>query len=166
MPPAGAGNEVQKAVQADNKEDHTCQVLGDQGSSSHNWILLCVECSNGPLSSAAVPGCEGSVLPIVFAFDAMCVSFEMKSGLKKSSLMANGKLLTIKSQSLSEMSYISTMTKFRAEQTLAATLTARAEWLNQGSKSLTRSDRSASCRRQLLGANRIGVSYALCAGRS
>src|ERR1700719_2755464 len=92
----GQGNEVQKAVQADNKEDHTCQVLGDQGNGSHNWILLCVECSNGSLSPAAVPGCAGSVLPILFAFDAACVSFEMKGGLTKSNLVANGKLLTIK----------------------------------------------------------------------
>jgi hypothetical protein len=55
------------------------------------------------------------------------LSFEMKSGLKKSSLVANGKLLTIRSQSLSKMSDISTMTKFRAEQALVARLTARAE---------------------------------------
>src|SRR5258708_4664144 len=39
-PRRGQGNEVQKAVQAENKKDHTCQVLGDQGSGSHNWILL------------------------------------------------------------------------------------------------------------------------------
>src|SRR5258707_7293609 len=39
-PGRGKGNEVQEAVQAENKEDHTCQVLGDQGSGSHNWILL------------------------------------------------------------------------------------------------------------------------------
>ena len=51
----------------------------------------------------------------------------MKDGLKKSSLVANGKLLTIKSQPLSEMSDISTMTKFRAEQALLAGLTAQAE---------------------------------------
>jgi hypothetical protein len=42
------------------------------------------------------------------------------------------------------MSDISTMTKFRAEQALVARLTARAEWLNQGFKSLTRSNHSAS----------------------
>jgi hypothetical protein len=51
----------------------------------------------------------------------------MKDGLKKSSLVANGKLLKIKSQPLSKMSDISTMTKFRAEQALVASLTARAE---------------------------------------
>src|SRR5258707_4294607 len=39
-PGRGQGNEVQEAVQAENKEDHTCQVSGDQGSGSHNWILL------------------------------------------------------------------------------------------------------------------------------
>jgi hypothetical protein len=60
-------------------------------------------------------------------FDATCLSFEMKSGLKKSRLVANGKLLTIRSQPLSTMSDISTMTKFRAEQALVARLTARAE---------------------------------------
>jgi hypothetical protein len=68
-----------------------------------------------------------SVLPIEVALDAMYGSFEIKDGLKKSSLLANGKLLTIKSQPFSEMSHISTMTKFRAEQALAATLTAQAE---------------------------------------
>jgi hypothetical protein len=47
----------------------------------------------------------------------------MKRGLKKSSLVANGKLLTIKSQSLSKMSDVSTMTKFRTEQALVASLT-------------------------------------------
>jgi len=47
--------------------------------------------------------------------------------LKKSNLVANGKLLKIKSQPLSKMSDISTMTKFRAEQALVASLTARAE---------------------------------------
>jgi hypothetical protein len=51
----------------------------------------------------------------------------MKYGLKKSNLVANGKLLKIKSQPLSKMSDISTMTKFRAEQALVASLTARAE---------------------------------------
>jgi hypothetical protein len=51
----------------------------------------------------------------------------MKDGLKKSSLLANAKLLTIKSQPLSEMSDISTMTKFRAEQALVASLTVRIE---------------------------------------
>jgi hypothetical protein len=51
----------------------------------------------------------------------------MKDGLKKSNLVANGKLLIIKSQPLSEMSDISTMTKFRAEQALVASLAARAE---------------------------------------
>jgi hypothetical protein len=34
--------------------------------------------------------------------------------------MTNGKLLTIKSQPLSKMADISTMTKFRAEQPMAA----------------------------------------------
>jgi hypothetical protein len=87
----------------------------------------------------------------------------MKDGLKKRNLVANGKLLTIKSQPLSPMSDISTMTKGRAEQALVARLT---RGLNEGSNPLTRSDRSASCGRRLLGANRIGVSYALCAGRS
>jgi len=51
----------------------------------------------------------------------------LKHGLKKSNLVANGKLLKIKSQPLSKMSDISTMTKFRAEQALVASLTARAE---------------------------------------
>jgi hypothetical protein len=40
----------------------------------------------------------------------------MKDGLKKGNSVANGKLLKIKSQPLSKMSYISTMTNFRAEQ--------------------------------------------------
>jgi len=71
-------------------------------------------------------------LPIVFAFDAMCVSFEMKRGLKKSSVVANGKLLTTKSQPSTKMSGVSTMTKFRTEQALVASLTAR------GMKDLTR----------------------------
>jgi len=31
----GHGNEVQKAVQAENKEDHTCQVSCDCGNGSH-----------------------------------------------------------------------------------------------------------------------------------
>jgi hypothetical protein len=39
-----------------------------------------------------------------------------KSGLKKSNLVANGKLLTPKSQSLLKMSDISAMAKFRPEQ--------------------------------------------------
>jgi hypothetical protein len=51
----------------------------------------------------------------------------MKDGLKKSSLVANGKLLTIKSQALSKMSGISTMAKFRAGQVPVANLTARVE---------------------------------------
>jgi hypothetical protein len=51
----------------------------------------------------------------------------LKHGLKKSNLVANGKLLKIKSQPPSKMSDISTMTKFRAEQALVASLTARAE---------------------------------------
>src|SRR6267378_5847173 len=38
-----------------------------------------VECSNRSLSSTAVPGCVESVLLIVFAFDAMCVSFEKRA---------------------------------------------------------------------------------------
>jgi hypothetical protein len=42
-------------------------------------------------------------------------------------LVANGKLLTIKSQPLSKMSDIPAMTKFRAEQALVTSLTARAE---------------------------------------
>jgi hypothetical protein len=50
----------------------------------------------------------------------------MKDGLKKSSLVANRKLLTIKSQTLSKMSGISTMTEFRAGQVPVASLTARA----------------------------------------
>ena len=40
----------------------------------------------------------------------------MKDTLKKSSFMANGKLLTIKSQPSFKMSDMSTMTKFRSEQ--------------------------------------------------
>jgi hypothetical protein len=51
----------------------------------------------------------------------------MKDGLKKSSLVANGKLLTTKSQPLSKMSDMSAMPNFRAEQALVANLTARAE---------------------------------------
>jgi len=39
----------------------------------------------------------------------------MKARLEKSSLVANGKLLTIKSQSLLEMPEISTMMEIRAE---------------------------------------------------
>jgi len=42
----------------------------------------------------------------------------MKDGLKKCNLAANSKLLKIKSQPLSKMLDISTMTKFRAEQAL------------------------------------------------
>src|SRR5260370_28667859 len=36
----GKGNEVQEAVEAENKKDHACQISGDYGSSSHNWVLL------------------------------------------------------------------------------------------------------------------------------
>jgi len=64
---------------------------------------------------------------MVFAFDAMCISPEMETGLWRSSLVANRKLLTIKKQPLYKMADISTMTKFRAEQALVATLMARAE---------------------------------------
>jgi hypothetical protein len=38
--------------------------------------LNAVTVLNRSLSSTAVAGCVESVLPIVFAFDAMCVSFE------------------------------------------------------------------------------------------
>src|ERR1700757_2839027 len=36
----GQGNEVQKAVQAENKEDHARQISGDCGNGSHNRVLL------------------------------------------------------------------------------------------------------------------------------
>jgi uncharacterized metal-binding protein YceD (DUF177 family) len=52
----------------------------------------------------------------------------VKDGLKKSRLVANGKLLTIRSQQLLQMSDISTMTKFRAERTLVVDLTTETEW--------------------------------------
>jgi hypothetical protein len=51
----------------------------------------------------------------------------MKDGLKKRNLTANGKLLKIRSQPSLTMPDISTMTKFRAEQTMVAGLTARGE---------------------------------------
>src|SRR5713101_1084395 len=34
------GNEVQEAVQAENKEDHARQISGDCGSGFHNRLLL------------------------------------------------------------------------------------------------------------------------------
>jgi hypothetical protein len=41
MPPRrGKGNEVQEAVQAEDKKDHTNQISGDYGSSFHNRVLL------------------------------------------------------------------------------------------------------------------------------
>ena len=49
-----------------------------------------------------------------------------KVGLRKSSLVANGKLLTTKAQSSTKMSDFLTMSKVCAEHTLVATLTARA----------------------------------------
>ena len=49
----------------------------------------------------------------------------MKGGLKKSSLMTNGKSLTTKSQPSTEMSGVSTMTKFRTEQIMVARLAVR-----------------------------------------
>jgi hypothetical protein len=51
----------------------------------------------------------------------------MKDGLTNGNLVANGKLVKIRSQPLPKMSDISTMMKFRAEQALVASLTARAE---------------------------------------
>src|SRR6202051_661126 len=36
----GKGNEVQEAVEAENKKDHARQMSGDYGSDSHNWVLL------------------------------------------------------------------------------------------------------------------------------
>src|SRR4029077_18228773 len=39
-PRRGQGNEVQKAVQAENKEDHARQIAGDCGNGSHNRVLL------------------------------------------------------------------------------------------------------------------------------
>jgi len=48
----------------------------------------------------------------------------MKDAFKKSNLVANSKLLKIKKQPLSKMLDISTMTKFRADQTLVVSLTA------------------------------------------
>jgi hypothetical protein len=50
-----------------------------------------------------------------------------QSGFRQSSLVANIKLLTIKDQSFSKMPDMSTMTKFRAGQTLVANLMARVE---------------------------------------
>jgi hypothetical protein len=50
----------------------------------------------------------------------------MKVKLKVSTLVAIGKLLTIKNQSLPKLSDIPTMTKFRAEQMVLGKLTARA----------------------------------------
>jgi len=48
----------------------------------------------------------------------------MKDAFKKSNLVAKSKLLKIKNQPLSKMLDISTMTKFRADQTLVVSLTA------------------------------------------
>src|SRR6202049_659252 len=39
-PRRGQGNEVQKAVQAENKKDHARQISGDCGNGSHDRILL------------------------------------------------------------------------------------------------------------------------------
>jgi hypothetical protein len=39
-PGRGKGNEVQEAVQAENKKDYARQISGDCGSGSHNWVLL------------------------------------------------------------------------------------------------------------------------------
>src|SRR5258705_14016379 len=39
-PRRGKWNEVQEAVQAENKEDHARQISGDCGSGSHNRVLL------------------------------------------------------------------------------------------------------------------------------
>src|SRR5437660_3823949 len=36
----GKGNEVQEAVQPNNKKDHARQISGDYGSGSHNLVLL------------------------------------------------------------------------------------------------------------------------------
>src|SRR5260370_5376452 len=36
----GKWNEVQEAVQAENKKDHASQILGDCGSGFHNRVLL------------------------------------------------------------------------------------------------------------------------------
>src|SRR5579862_6334847 len=36
----GHGNEVQEAVQAENKKDYARQISGDYGSGSHNRVLL------------------------------------------------------------------------------------------------------------------------------
>jgi hypothetical protein len=51
----------------------------------------------------------------------------MKDGLKKSNLVANGKLLKIKGQPLLTLSDVSTMTKFRAEQAHVAANSTTAE---------------------------------------
>src|ERR1700730_15673939 len=41
MPPGGGrGNEVQEAVQAENKKDHARQISGNCGSGFHNRVLL------------------------------------------------------------------------------------------------------------------------------
>src|SRR5260370_20417120 len=39
-PRRGKGNEVQEAVQAENKKDHARQISGDCGNGSHNRVLL------------------------------------------------------------------------------------------------------------------------------
>ena len=39
-PRRGKGNEVQEAVQAENKKDHARQISGNCGSGSHNRVLL------------------------------------------------------------------------------------------------------------------------------
>src|SRR6266852_5566292 len=39
-PRRGKGNEVQEAVQAENKKDHARQISGDYGSGFHNRVLL------------------------------------------------------------------------------------------------------------------------------
>src|SRR5580700_4027708 len=36
----GKGNEVQEAIQAENKKDHARQISGDCGNGSHKWVLL------------------------------------------------------------------------------------------------------------------------------
>src|SRR5258706_15385836 len=41
-PRRGKGNEVQEAVQAENKKDHARQISGDYGNGSHNRVLLWV----------------------------------------------------------------------------------------------------------------------------
>jgi hypothetical protein len=57
--------------------------------------------------------------------DTPVAARNIKVGLKKSSLMTNGKLLITQGQASTKMSGVSTTTKFRTDQKIVARLTVR-----------------------------------------